>query len=124
MRAWHTCSMVVGPMLAAILAGCAVPVTRSPEDWPWGRTRRGLQSRIVFEKHVYQQGEPVVCWVEVRNASGKPVPYDGRVVAWRTAAGTKGEVCWRIASDDAPFARALRAIFDEETRKFLREQRY
>ncbi len=86
MRARRTGCLVV----AAVLAGCAAPAERHREDWPWGRTRRGLQSRIVFEKHVYRQGEPIVCWVEVRNASDKPVLYDDRVGSNVEIAGPDG----------------------------------
>jgi hypothetical protein len=42
------------------------------------------------------------------------------VAEWRTPAGTRGEVCWRIASDDAPFRKALGAIFDRQVKLFLK----
>ncbi|MBM4038692.1 MAG: hypothetical protein FJ290_09270 [Planctomycetes bacterium] len=91
MGALHTRCIFAAAVLAAALTGCAVLTAHGPQEWPWGRTRRGLQSRIVFERHVYKQGEPIVCWVEVRNASDRPVPYDGRVGANVTIAGPNGQ---------------------------------
>lgn len=70
----------VGFLLAAAATGAGAAV-QEPQEWPWGEAKGGLQSRVCFEKRVYKQGEPIVCWIEVRNASDQPVRYDGRAGA-------------------------------------------
>jgi len=42
----------------------------------------GLQSRLVIGKTVLRQGEPIEVKVLLRNASDKPVRYDGREVGF------------------------------------------
>jgi hypothetical protein len=77
MLARHTCGLAAIPVLAGVLAGRAVPAARGRQDWPWGGAR-----------HVYKQGEPIVCW--------------------------------RIASDDARFRKALGAVFDRQVKRLLK----
>jgi len=74
---------IVPNLLAVVaLVGCSPWRSDRAEDWPWGEPVHGLESRLVFEKRVYREGEQIVCSVEVRNVGDKTVTYDDRTRAF------------------------------------------
>jgi hypothetical protein len=132
-----------GRLLCRILRECEEVRTRRPQGFwylcEYGKFTRGegelVKMQLAMNLAPAASGSPpsrkepgwpyyeVLLAVRPAGTGAQPQKWD-KVVKWRTAAGSKGEVCWRVASDDTPFARALRRIFDRETREFLAEQRY
>ena len=86
---------------AATASGAAAP--RAVQDRR--HTAGGLRSRLVVEKTVLRQGEPIEVKVLVRNASDNPVRYDGREVGFAEWGG------WTLFEVTGPDGKSVPPIY-------------
>ena len=83
----------------AFLPALALPAEQA------GGIATALQSRLVAEKASVRQGEPIHVKVLARNASGKPVRYDGREVTYAEWGG------WTLFEVRGPDGKPATAIY-------------
>lgn len=88
-------------LAAAVLLLVVSPAAARAE----GAGAGGLHSRLVAEKTTVRQGEPIHAKVLVRNASDKPVLYDGREVTFAEWGG------WTLFEVTGPDGRSAPPIY-------------
>jgi hypothetical protein len=96
----RTRTLAFGLTILALLTALTTAVAHG-ETGPAG----ALQSRLVAEKASVRQGEPIHVKVLVRNASDKPVRYDGREVTYAEWGG------WTLFEVRGPDGKPATAIY-------------
>jgi len=96
----RTCTLTFGLTILALLTALTPAVVHGEAE-----LATALQSRLVAEKASVRQGEPIHVKVLTRNASDKPVRYDGREVTYAEWGG------WTLFEVRGPDGRPAVAIY-------------